>query len=904
MKNFRKIVAILTAVLMFCSVLPMSAFAAPGDVALDKNFDDGVAFFERGYVENGYMVFDATTDNWQCAYQNVNGIKSNTLYKVTFKAMANKDAVLNFKLQNAWAAAHVVEKVEVTTEWQDYELTINSGIVDNGAIVLFSSPDYAKDAAIYCIDDVKIVEIVDPALIGKVVNGDFSGTDGWTLNSSASIANGMLTLTNAGAWSEAAMQTVPVKANTNYEITWKSQCVSGSGVTYMTLMDSTYANYTVTSGQIWMTDTSGNWINHTVTLNTGDHESIIFKLTSEDGNAKVINIDDVKITEIKDPSFDGILYNGDFETGKLGFHTNESNTLGAWINLWGSNTLELVDGYNSDYALKYTGGGWTQVYQPVAVEPNTDYVVTAWAKDASNSALWAKNSAGKGDITSKNFATGSDWQLNVMTFNSGSNDIVWIGLMSLASGGTAIVDNVKVAKAAAVSNDDYLSNTNFEAGSLNSWSLIWSEQVAASIVADGKDSNFAAYVVGKPEKQYGQFRQQVAVEANTDYKVSVWAKNVNGMSLLVKDGADTYNINNVGASAGDEWTLITNEFNSGDNTSVWVGVMVEAVGGAGTFDNFLMEKVEAHVCEYVVTESENATCETDGYEVYTCECGATYTETITAYHNGNLEYTPAKDAIDCANPGNIENWFCPGCYEYFANAEATEYLNPWYITITVDCVRPEGIADCATVDCEICGNEIYGYGEHDVLACQGGTCSACGDYIEGYGCANYDTPACEDGVCYYCGGSVAGYGHENGAWAPCCDGECAYGCGLIYPAAEDHVDEDGNDYCDNCWSHLACIDEDGDLWCDTCWREMPEEPVVEVVYGDVDGDGEITSVDSALLSQYLTGWDVVLDEAAADVDGDGEITSVDSALLSQYLTGWDVVLGPQNVFNDGEIEQW
>ena len=61
MKNIRKIVAIVAAVLMLCSVIPMSVFAAPGDVVLDKNFDDGNCGFERGYIENGYMVFDATT---------------------------------------------------------------------------------------------------------------------------------------------------------------------------------------------------------------------------------------------------------------------------------------------------------------------------------------------------------------------------------------------------------------------------------------------------------------------------------------------------------------------------------------------------------------------------------------------------------------------------------------------------------------------------------------------------------------------------------------------------------------------------------------------------------------------------------------------------------------------------
>ena len=114
---------------------------------------------------------------------------------------------------------------------------------------------------------------------------------------------------------------------------------------------------------------------------------------------------------------------------------------------------------------------------------------------------------------------------------------------------------------------------------------------------------------------------------------------------------------------------------------------------------------------------------------------------------------------------------------------------------------------------------------------------------------------------------------------------------MTYPAAEDHVDEDANDYCDNCWSHLACADADGDGWCDVCWREMPAEPEVEIIYGDANGDGEINILDEALLSQYNAGWDVTLNETAADANGDGEINILDEALLSQYNAGWDVTLG-------------
>ena len=75
---------------------------------------------------------------------------------------------------------------------------------------------------------------------------------------------------------------------------------------------------------------------------------------------------------------------------------------------------------------------------------------------------------------------------------------------------------------------------------------------------------------------------------------------------------------------------------------------------------------------------------------------------------------------------------------------------------------------------------------------------------------------------------------------------------------------------------------------------MPEEPKIEIetiLYGDVNDDGKIDSKDSTLLSQYVAGWDVKINEAASDVWHDGDIDVRDSIHLQQYIAGWDVKLG-------------
>ena len=71
---------------------------------------------------------------------------------------------------------------------------------------------------------------------------------------------------------------------------------------------------------------------------------------------------------------------------------------------------------------------------------------------------------------------------------------------------------------------------------------------------------------------------------------------------------------------------------------------------------------------------------------------------------------------------------------------------------------------------------------------------------------------------------------------------------------------------------------------------MVQEIKPERIPGDVNGDSVVNGKDSALLAQYLAGWDVSIDLDAADVNDDGKVNGKDSALIAQYLAGWDVVL--------------
>ena len=64
-----------------------------------------------------------------------------------------------------------------------------------------------------------------------------------------------------------------------------------------------------------------------------------------------------------------------------------------------------------------------------------------------------------------------------------------------------------------------------------------------------------------------------------------------------------------------------------------------------------------------------------------------------------------------------------------------------------------------------------------------------------------------------------------------------------------------------------------------------EEPEVEIVYGDLNGDGEVTAVDAAMAYSIVNSNMEPTEEqfAAADVNGDGEVTAVDAAMIYSYV---------------------
>ena len=707
--KMRKIIAVLAAVLMLCAIIPMGVFAADGDVVISLDWNDGEKKFDIGEVvaegPDGSNCYKwAFGGGWASNYMVVKNMDPNKNYTITMMAKGSANGSMGITIQNGdWGSYWNGPTFNVTTEWQEVVITLPAnGIPFTAGSILFKFQGNGGSAYDLYVDNMVISEGLPKKPLCE--NGDFETGDGtnWSLHQNSKVDTTAAHDGSYGAhlygaqnWNSMMERTFDVEAGKNYELTFWAKAVSGGA--NIKFLDKNWQGTALASG-IWFS--SSNWTQKTVTFTAvSDKFYLNFCGAGPDSAAEELYIDSVTLLEVKDPSFDGYIYNGDFETGKSG----------SWTNLWGSSTVEIVEGRNGGYALKGTGNGaYHIVYQEVNVTPNTNYTVWAYTKNASNSNLWIKNAGGNGDITNKAFASG-EWALTSVTFNSGSNNTVWVGLMALAAGATYTVDDIFMFEAKAESNDGYIKNGDFETGSVSPWNNLWGSCPTVEIIKGGKDDNFALNLVSGEWKHLRQ--TGIAVEANTDYKITLWSKNVKNMNLLVKDNGDSANIVNKGIANSDDWAKTEITFNTGANTAILISLMGGAAEAYGQFDNIVMEKL--HTCNVVEQNRVDADCVNDGYIEYACDCGlGAYTETIPA--TGHT----AGAAADCTNAQ-----VCTVCgaelaaalgHSYDAVVTAPDCENGGYTTYTCACGDTYTADETAAlghsydnefdVDCNVCGD--------------------------------------------------------------------------------------------------------------------------------------------------------------------------------------------------------
>ncbi len=477
MRNFKKVLSVVLAVLLMCTAIPMSVFATPGDVILDTDFNNGADGFLFGNnsatVQDGAVVLDGTAADWANVYAYVNAIQAGIDYSVTMRVKADVPQALGFKINNGWTGHTAVQhNVDVTTEWQTFDFTVNADNVSAGAIVCIQTGTYASGGTTFYIDSVKITEKAASApATGKnlLVNGDFEtgNTSGWenlwggcsvSMTGGYDSANGVTVV--SGEWKH-FRQIVSVKANTEYELTLWAKNVKNVS---LLVKD---GNDTVNIEQKGIV-ASGEWAKTTLKLNTLGYTSIIVSLMGTAADAygtfddvSLICLDESSEPETPDepeqpggsdePALDntGLVVNGNFETG--------DNT--GW-NLYQSTKVDSAAAKTGSYGLYIVGnGGWGGLGQQVinGLEIGKVYRISLWYKALSagvNIQLCEGNN-NSGAKLAYIYGSNTDWTQFAVEFEATTSTVCF----ALVGSGTntaekMYMDDISLTEVILGGNDD------------------------------------------------------------------------------------------------------------------------------------------------------------------------------------------------------------------------------------------------------------------------------------------------------------------------------------------------------------------------------------------------------------------------------------------------------------------
>ncbi len=594
---------------------------------------------------------------------------SNAAFWVTIgdnTATYSTSAVTGLTAQTVSSSSSTRVRLNVTTntnQWVEVAIPYNTG---SNTSVEFRFDNYRTGAGQYYFDDITIegpnnvnggtVEVEDPdtpvdpelpdapADYNMLLNGDFeAGNENWTnlvstigvVDDPTGAGQGKVMQTNeTGGSVHMFQQAVNMSANTDYILTYKVYTYAASGTNpgwWVTVGDNsaTYSTSAVVSNgiEVKTVDSSSStrvrftitnaalynkWIEVTIPFNSGNNTNPDIIFSNYRANAGQYYFDDVVLVradgkeepepEEPEPSVNetdvtgNLLVNGNFATGDIT----------GWENLYGYCTTSIVEGYNSTYGLQVTtSGAWNMVRQKVNLDANTDYELSIWAKAASDMTLLVKDG---GDTTNVAQAalTGSDWTKYTIKFNSGDYSSIYVSIMGSQAGATAIVDSASLVKG----SNNVLQNGDFETGDTTGWTNLYGA-CTLSMTA-GHTGSYALNFTGG---QWNQTRQKVSVQANTNYTLTGWAKDATSASFLVKDGGDTANIAQISLGSGSEWTKYSVTFNTGEYTSIYVGVMAGNTGGSAIVDDISLEKEEIAV-ENLSTNGDFETGDLTGWTKY------------------------------------------------------------------------------------------------------------------------------------------------------------------------------------------------------------------------------------------------------------------------------------------------
>ena len=415
------------------------------------------------------------------------------------------------------------------------------------------------------IDDVTVTEapLIDN---GDFEAGDLSGWEKWqstTISANAAYeGNYGVNLKGNGSWGGMLNQNLPVTNGKTYELSfWYKVNANGFTLQLQGVQSNTmYMNKSYKSPV-------GEWTQLVVTVTSAGDSAIKLNFSGIGGSsadpekAEDVYIDSISFTEMKGASSDGYITNGDFEYRDWNTH---------WINVNNACTVSLVEGHNSSQALSIVAPTWNQVRQKFAVEKNTDYQITLWAKNTTDITMILKTGSTDQNYAQRGISAGSTWTEITYTFNSGDNTSLYLGFMGQESGnGAAIIDDIRIIALKDPSFDGYVYNGDFETGVFGKW--LTNTSSLSYVSNDAHTGVYSAAVKGVGDWGGHLLYQEITLEAGKTYTLSFWYKPIsNGVnySLRTLDKAVTFDSLYMDSNKVAQWTYHEVTFEAGTATEI------------------------------------------------------------------------------------------------------------------------------------------------------------------------------------------------------------------------------------------------------------------------------------------------------------------------------------------------
>ena len=560
------------------------------ETILEMDWEDGVAVFKNASVvaegpDGSNCLKYSFTGGYSSTYRTVTSVEKNEKYLITFKAKASTSASMFVTIQDgSWGSSYYNETFKPTTEWAEYSITTEVGDTPNSSnAILFKFQD-AGTALDLWVDDLSIAKVIEPEVEesdNMLINGDFETGDftNWTKHQSTVISTDAhggsyaANLKGSGGWGGMLNTNVTVVAGNTYTVSlWLKTNANGVNVQ---IKDGGTSGTNMASK--WFTATEWTQLTWDVVPTT---TTLCFNFCGGgNGVAEDVLVDDITVIGQKVPSFDGFIYNGDFETGAISPWSVYSDTV-----------VSKDAAQNGKYGLEMIGdGGWGGLaYQDFATEVGHTYAVTFSYKAVANGVnVQIQNPVGT-TLVGK-WVTNTSWTTLTLEFEA----VDTTTRINICGGGNGIattvyLDDVSVIEVKDPSFDGYIWNGDFEAGSLTKWSTYQSTALSTEAAYSGL---YGAKLIGNGGWGGLLNQQDIAVEVGKTYKLSFWYKTPsNGLNMTLKD-QDNQNTKLAGnyLSGKQDWTLYEATFESGYVTKL---VLNFSGSGKNTTDELWIDDIK------------------------------------------------------------------------------------------------------------------------------------------------------------------------------------------------------------------------------------------------------------------------------------------------------------------------